>query len=125
MYALAAAAAGVSMSALAEPAEAKIVYTSVWVPILPSKSLVNLDLNNDGIADFAFSNYAYAYNYLYGHLKVLPQDRGNAVWGISGSASALKAGVKIGPSKTSSSQGTNSWAVWVPVRMALAPATAA
>jgi hypothetical protein len=98
MYALAASAAGVTMSALAQPAEAKVVYTAVWVPILPSKSLVNLDLNNDGVVDFAFSNYTNAYDYLYGHLKILPQAGGNAVWGVSASASALKAGIKIGPS---------------------------
>ena len=48
MYALAAGAAGVSLAALAQPAEAKIVYTAVHENAVG----VNLDLNNDGTSDF-------------------------------------------------------------------------
>ena len=47
MYVLAASAAGVGMLALAQPAEAKIVYTPAHV-ILHSNSVFNLDLNHDG-----------------------------------------------------------------------------
>jgi len=49
MYALAASATGVGALALANPAEAKIVYTRVNQPI---PQVLILDLNNDGIADF-------------------------------------------------------------------------
>src|SRR5579863_10427884 len=50
MYALAASAAGVGVLALAQPIEAKIVYTPADVKIgyIP----YNLDLNHDGVVDF-------------------------------------------------------------------------
>jgi len=52
-YALAAGAAGVSLLALAQPTEAKIIYTKTYKlrPWL-------LDVNNDGIADFKFRFYS-------------------------------------------------------------------
>jgi hypothetical protein len=53
MYALAASAAGVGMLALAQPVEAKIVYTKTHQVINRQNHLVNLDLNYDGIVDFA------------------------------------------------------------------------
>jgi hypothetical protein len=49
MYALAAGAAGVGILALAQPGEAKIVYTAAHTPI---RAVVNLDLNHDGLPDF-------------------------------------------------------------------------
>src|ERR1700689_3705424 len=51
MYALAASAAGVSVLALAQPAEAEIVYTPANVTIGINQEY-GLDLNNDGIVDF-------------------------------------------------------------------------
>jgi hypothetical protein len=51
MYALAASAAGVSVLALAQPAEAKIVYTHAHVTLQNPASFA-LDLNHDGIIDF-------------------------------------------------------------------------
>jgi len=53
-YATAAGAAGVGALALAKPAEAKIVYTRVIIPL--GHGATALDLNNDGIADFGFCN---------------------------------------------------------------------
>jgi hypothetical protein len=54
MYAIAAGAAGVSMLALAQPVEAKIVYTPV------TKGGINqdygLDLNHDGVVDFSLQD---------------------------------------------------------------------
>jgi hypothetical protein len=100
-YAAAASAAGVGLLACSLPAEGKVVSTSVWTEIVPS-SKVSLDLNNDGIPDFQFSNPFVATSvsrYQYGTLKVLPQNQGNAIWGTGGSASALGSGVTIGPSK--------------------------
>lgn len=54
-YALAASAAGVTMLALAQPAQAEIVYTPAQVTIGPNQSY-DLDLNNDGIIDFTIMN---------------------------------------------------------------------
>ena len=54
-YALAASAAGVTMLALAQPAQAEIVYTPANVTIGPNQSYA-LDLNHDGIIDFTIMN---------------------------------------------------------------------
>ncbi len=84
----AASAAGVAILACSPPAEARVVYTQVWVPISPTSS-VTLDLNSDGIADFQFSN-RYRRNSTASTcttsrrcwiMKVLPQNQSNAVWG--------------------------------------------
>ena len=54
MYALSATAAGVGLVAAAQPAEAKTVYTPSNIPINVNGGEVKLDLNHDGINDFAF-----------------------------------------------------------------------
>jgi hypothetical protein len=97
-YAAAASAAGVGMLACSLPVEGKVISTVNWIQILP-RSTANLDLNNDGIPDFQFSNpfmrSYYRYRF-YGTLKILPQAQSNAIWGTGGSASALASGVTIG-----------------------------
>jgi hypothetical protein len=55
-YAVAAGAAGVGLLALAQPAEAKIIYTPSDIPITVNGPAVQLDLNHDGVADFSFYN---------------------------------------------------------------------
>ena len=57
-YATAATAAGVGVLALAQPAEAKIVYTPVNIPITLNGPAVQVDLNHDGIIDFSFINFS-------------------------------------------------------------------
>jgi hypothetical protein len=57
-YAAAASAAGVGLLALAQPAEAKIIYTAANIPIVENAGAVQIDVNNDGVADFSFSNVA-------------------------------------------------------------------
>jgi hypothetical protein len=52
MYTLAAGAAGVCILALAQPAEAKIVYTPANIR-LGMNQHYDLDLNHDGITDFS------------------------------------------------------------------------
>ena len=98
-YAVAATAAGVGTMACSLPAEAKVVYTSTFVQIVPNAK-VNLDLNGDGIVDFQFSNRNYggtsSSSILKAKLKVLPQNQSNAVWGVATSASALGSGVVVG-----------------------------
>ncbi len=55
-YALAASAAGVSLMALALPAEARVVYTPAHI-ILGNDDVYYLDLNHDGIKDFQLANW--------------------------------------------------------------------
>ncbi len=100
LYALAASAAGVGVLALAQPAEAKIVYTPAHVSIPPQTIYppVYLDLNHDGVNDFSFINYS-VFNYWWGfiYLAVTPPVEGNGVIGQKVFASALRAGARIGP----------------------------
>ena len=56
-YALAATAAGVSALALAQPAEAKIVYTPANIQI--SGKPLPIDLNHDGVVDFFLFHYGF------------------------------------------------------------------
>ena len=56
MYALAAGTAGAGMLALAQPVEAKIIYTHANITITTGTSH-ELDLNHDGIADFTLGVY--------------------------------------------------------------------
>lgn len=55
LYSAAAASAGVSLLALAQPAQAKVVYTPIAVDLSKKLPYV-LDVNGDGIADFTFSD---------------------------------------------------------------------
>ncbi|HEV3306610.1 MAG TPA: hypothetical protein VGZ91_09230 [Candidatus Sulfotelmatobacter sp.] len=99
LYALAASAAGVGILALAESAEAEIVYTPAHVTIAPNRT-VGLDLNHDGVVDFTIKNLLYIYS-VYDRrddLTITPGGaNANEILGHA-SASALKAGVKVGSS---------------------------
>ncbi len=101
MYALAASAAGVGIIALAQPGEAKIVYTKANKRIGPNTTL-HLDLNHDGITDFDLKD-TYSTSSAggaFGALSAVPHRAQNAVWGHTvpshAYASALPANVKIG-----------------------------
>ena len=105
-YALAAAAAGVGVLALTPAAEAKIIYTPAHKNIRPDHT-IPLDLTHDGTVDFRikdvhFTSKTYGFDHT-GILSVLPAHRGNQIEGFSRTArhyaSALKAGVFIGPKK--------------------------
>jgi hypothetical protein len=109
MYALAASAAGVGILALANPAEAKIVYTSAheYVPPPPGGKLL-IDLNHDKIDDFMLSN---TFTLNFGALVVCGPKNGsfynclnhsgpNQIWGTAlpggrAFASALQSGKQI------------------------------
>jgi hypothetical protein len=58
LYAIAAGAAGVGLLALSQPAEAKIIYTKTHQVINGHSHMLNLDPDNDGVADFVLINYA-------------------------------------------------------------------
>jgi hypothetical protein len=101
MYALAAGAAGVSLLALAQPAEAKVVYTKTHRVIGPN-GIYAIDLNHDGTADFVVSHFTYNTTFGNEWLKAIPAV-GNAVIGSTGQkcggshfASALNRGARIG-----------------------------
>ena len=112
MYALAASAAGVSVSALAQPAEAKIVYTKTY-QIIGCNGAYELDLNHDGVVDFLIQESSHPWDgsctsYANGSASLLAKEAsGNAVEGTKHSASALKAGVVIGPHQHFTSGGHN------------------
>jgi hypothetical protein len=111
LYSVAAAAAGVTILALAQPADAEVVVHGTNIPINPSPDsnfIVSLDLNHDGIADFQFSLSSFAYHSFRAVLDVTPLTGGAVVAspGSRGSyASALTRGAKIGPSAHFSSKG--------------------
>jgi hypothetical protein len=82
MYAVAASAAGVGILALAQPADAKIVYTPAHVVIHSGRPfVVPLDLDHDGTIDFNFRNWWVDGTYIEaGTLSAVPARGGNAVW---------------------------------------------
>lgn len=105
-YAMAASAAGVGMLALAQPAHAKIVYTPAHQK-LPLNQYLFLDLNHDGANDFGFlartsgetcpARAATCESWDAAILFLYPQVKGNGFVGKPAYASALRAGVSIGP----------------------------
>jgi hypothetical protein len=113
LYSVAAAAAGVSMLALAQPSEAEVVVTRSNIPIPPSyyggiQYLVPIDLNNDGVKDFSFSLYVFAYHGFINDLDVEPQEGGAVIASHPPGAfyaSALLRDAKIGPGAHFSSDG--------------------
>jgi hypothetical protein len=103
MYVLAANAAGVGALASAQPANAKIVYTPAHVRIV---GRVNLDLNHDGIADFTIkTNVHHETSWM--NVFSFRQNRvwGSVRYGTRVSASALPAGVRVGPNQAKFQKG--------------------
>jgi hypothetical protein len=100
MYTLAASAAGVSLLACSPPAEAKVIFTNTWIPITPTTATTNIDMTNDGVADFVISNHRIekcSFSFCsYATMKVLPQHSHNEVWGNGSYAAALRSGVTVG-----------------------------
>jgi hypothetical protein len=91
-YAAAATAAGVAM--LAVPAsEAEIVYTPANVAMMYYPLLI--DLNNDGITDFAIQFFRCTYQN--NCLVVNPWVAGNAIQGVDARADAGQDGFPVGP----------------------------
>jgi hypothetical protein len=102
IYALVASVTGVGVLALAQPAEAKIVYSPVWIT-LGLHGAYQLDLNHDNTTDFAL--YSTVCSNSVSCITVLfleaPPGAGNRLIGyVTGSgtavASALRPGSRIG-----------------------------
>lgn len=84
-YASAAVAAGVSMMAVVPPSYAEIVYTPANISVPQSAGAIPLDINNDGITDFYFSNnyFIEAVGTFGLRLQVTPAARQNRVGAIN------------------------------------------
>jgi len=107
-YSLAAAAAGVSMLALSQPADAKVVITNTNIPIplctVGFPCSVSIDLNGDGINDVKFSLIS-SYNQTWdSRLLAVAGQNGGSIIGTAGVgkhspyASCLLRGAEIGAS---------------------------
>jgi hypothetical protein len=90
LYSLAAAAAGVSLLALTQPAQGEVVVTRKTIAISPFDIAAGIDLNHDGITDFRFYNYS---DFGSASLRVV----GGSVVGTF-YASALARRANVGPS---------------------------
>jgi hypothetical protein len=102
LYSLAASTAGLSVLTLAQPAEAKIVYTPANTNITQNGGLISFDLNHDGIPDFGLSNiYTHTSFQAAGFLKVVQAQSANEVWNVTSKgflcAAALPENVQVGP----------------------------
>ena len=99
LYALAASSAGVGLLALAQPADAKIVYTKTH-HVIRLHDVYKLDLNHDGIADFVIQetqtgSMGFKSNRLAAKGPARNAVEGTAYRGL-GYASALMKGAPIG-----------------------------
>jgi hypothetical protein len=97
-YMAAAGAAGVSMLALAQPADAKVIYTSDYQRLGEF-----LDINHDGIVDFPIRAYGFCisgegYSLCGQSFALNASSPGGRFMGTSGVPLALRAGAQIGPS---------------------------
>jgi hypothetical protein len=114
-YALVAGAAGVSLLVLAQPAEARIVYTRAH-HVIGHLGTYSLDLNNDGTTDAKIFETSHATSES-GHVTRLTAApgasnfvKGYPLWNSVGTrlpyASALRPGQRIGGSQTRFGYGT-------------------
>jgi hypothetical protein len=102
-YALAASAAGVSLLALGQASEAKIIYTKTH-HIFGRSGRYKVDLNHDQIGDLTLVNtYGCNTDYCVDALSAFPSS-GNGVEGKYGLAYALLPGAKIGPKQSFTGQ---------------------
>lgn len=100
-YTSAAVAAGVGILTMAHPAEAKIIYKPANIAI--SLGTLPFDANGDGTVDFTFEDKSWATSFGGGGTLSIAPAGANKIWGHTrfgrGSASALFAGVRVGPSQ--------------------------
>ena len=101
-YAAVAGMAGVSLLALAQPAEGKVIYTATYHVL---NNTYFLDVNHDGHIDFVINSFGgcserEGYSLCLRFLSRIGSGSGsqNNFMGGKGFAQALRAGAKIGPS---------------------------
>lgn len=102
-YAAAASAAGVSLLAISQPAQARIIFTPAHQSIA-KHSAFSLDLNADGITDFKVSNLSSdvdvirntnGTSFTFALIRLYPGVKSNRVWGTANFQSALSKGVTL------------------------------
>ena len=106
LYSLTAITAGVSVLAMAQPAASEVIITKKTIPIPISEMgdgpTVKISLANNGVNDFSFSLYSFAYHDAVRDFEVRSLEGGAVVTPSSAagsrSALALARGAKIGPS---------------------------
>jgi hypothetical protein len=102
LYALAAGATGVSVLALTQPAEGRVVYTKAHTVIQRGESF-KLDLNHDKIVDFTVANFMSCTALICGYFLQVQPTRGNSEIGYVQRfftyASALRQGFRIDPDR--------------------------
>jgi hypothetical protein len=91
-YALAAGAAGASVMALAQPSQAKIVYTPIDETLEANQTLA-IDINHDGIVDVTLTNILGSEG---GYLSATAPSLNHIAMTRSFYASALQPGQKVG-----------------------------
>ena len=92
-YAAAAGTAGIGLLATAQPASADIIYTPANVSMVPgTPTIVPIDINHDGAADFNFFDQAFGFSEA--TLLIGTVGRSNAFLGYR--PYALNAGAPIG-----------------------------
>jgi hypothetical protein len=99
-YALAASAAGVSVLALTQSSQAKVIYTKTH-QVIGQNGTYNLDLNHDGVVDFLIQESSTGAFQISNRL-LAEEAVGNAVEGSKlrssyNLAAALKRGAPVGP----------------------------
>jgi hypothetical protein len=90
-YMAAASAAGVGMLALAQPAQARVVYTPTNTQVQYGTTI---DLNNDGTVDFVFDEFIMYHSQ---RLTIQPAVTGNAIRFNGAGAACGFFGVPVGP----------------------------
>lgn len=97
IYALAAGAAGVSLLASSQPAQAQIIYTPAHSE-LDHDGVIRIDLNHDGVVDLLIREVPNDHeNYPGNALLAVPQSGGGVKRGLSrGGAAAMAPGSTIG-----------------------------
>ena len=110
LYSAVALAAGVSVLALAQPAESEVVITRKQIPIPASEygvgTFVPISLANNGVVDFSF--YLFSFAYRFGSMLLWAPNTpagNNMMMKSEPYASCLARGAKIGPSAQFSSNG--------------------
>lgn len=106
-YAFAATAAGVGLLALAQPSEARVIYTKAH-QVIGTNGVYPLDLTHDGTIDFLIQERGSSFSSSgYNGLAAKPAF-GNGVEGSNALAAALSKGAPIGPGQQFfSSTGSN------------------
>jgi hypothetical protein len=95
-YAIAASAAGVGVLALVQPSEAKVIYTKTRKVVYGPSNYINIDLNHDGIVDFAVGINLWYIESQPPRLGLYYGNSTNTVRKNDSGAVAYPAGVRIG-----------------------------